>query len=260
MAITKEQRNLQILGSTIQMIDIPTIMSIIESWITEFPTYRKCRQIVVTGFHGTWESHKNPELKKIFNSAELWVPDGIAPVLVGRIKGMKNIDRTPGQDILKAYLERADVNGCRSFFYGDTDDTLKSLHSNLERDFPGHIVAGMYSPPFRAMSKEEDEEIVSMINDARPDVLWVGLGCPKQDQWIYDHKDRLQVPVAIGVGAVFRFQAGIVERVPEWIGRLGFEWAWRFIKEPKKLWRRDLLEGPRFVWHVLLELADLRKY
>jgi N-acetylglucosaminyldiphosphoundecaprenol N-acetyl-beta-D-mannosaminyltransferase len=255
-----EYKTLEILGSTIDMVDLPQIISIMERWVSEFPVHHRCRQIVVTGFHGTWESHKNTELKEIFNSADLWVPDGIAPVLVGRVKGMRNINRTPGHDILRSFLKRANEKGYRGFFYGDTEETLISLRNNLERDYPGHMIAGMFSPPFREVSPEEDDEIVRMINDSKPDVLWVGLGCPKQDQWIHAHKDRLNVPVAIGVGAVFRFQAGIVERVPEWIGRSGFEWAWRFAKEPKKLWRRNLIEAPRFVGHVLLELSGLKKY
>jgi N-acetylglucosaminyldiphosphoundecaprenol N-acetyl-beta-D-mannosaminyltransferase len=99
-----------------------------------------------------------------------------------------------------------------------------------------------------------------MINDARPDVLWVGLGCPKQDQWIYKHKDRLKVPMAVGVGAAFSFFAETVKRSPEWVEKNGFEWLWRFIQEPKKLWKRDLIEGPRFLFHVALELTGLRKY
>ncbi len=99
-----------------------------------------------------------------------------------------------------------------------------------------------------------------MINETQPDVLWVGLGLPKQDRWVFEHKDRLNVPIAIGVGAAFGFLSGKVKRVPEWIGNNGLEWIWRFIKEPKKLWRRDLLDGPRFVFHVILELTGLRKY
>jgi len=99
-----------------------------------------------------------------------------------------------------------------------------------------------------------------MINDARPDVLWVGLGLPKQERWIHEHKDRLNVPVAIGVGACFGFFSGKVKRAPLWIGRMGLEWLWRFLQEPKKLWRRDMLDGPRFMGHVFLQLTGLRKY
>jgi len=99
-----------------------------------------------------------------------------------------------------------------------------------------------------------------MINGAKPDVLWVGLGLPKQERWIFERLSRLKVPVAIGVGACFGFYRGKVKRAPLWLGNLALEWLWRFIQEPKKLWRRDLIEGPQFVWHVLLELTGIRKY
>jgi len=99
-----------------------------------------------------------------------------------------------------------------------------------------------------------------MINEAKPDVLWVGLGCPKQDIWIHEHKNQLNVPIAVGVGAAFSFFAGTVKRAPGWIEKSGFEWLWRFTQEPRKLWRRDFVDGPRFLFHVVLEMMRLRKY
>jgi len=250
----------KILGSRVHMIDIPAVISIISRWIDDYQNSRKCRQIIVTGFHGLWESHKNRDFKSILNSADLWVPDGIAPVWVARMKGIKDGDRTPGADIMRAFFQTANRKGYRSFFYGDTQETLDALKSRLEEKYPGHVIAGMYSPPFRSLTREEDEEIVKMINDAAPDILWVGLGLLKQDRWICEHKDRLQVPVALGVGAALGFHSEKVKRVPEWIGKNGLEWVWRFIQEPRKLWRRDLIDGPRFIWHVMLELTGLRKY
>lgn len=99
-----------------------------------------------------------------------------------------------------------------------------------------------------------------MINMARPDVVWVGLGLPKQDRWVYEHKSRLNAPIAVGVGAAFGFLSEDIKRVPSWIGENGLEWLWRFLNEPRKLWRRDLLDGPRFLFHVLLEMTGLRRY
>jgi N-acetylglucosaminyldiphosphoundecaprenol N-acetyl-beta-D-mannosaminyltransferase len=107
------------------------------------------------------------------------------------------------------------------------------------------------------LASAEDEDVIDRINSTRPDVLWVALGMPKQDIWIYERLDRLHVPVAIGVGAAFAFVAGTVPHCPDWIGDLGFEWVYRFMQEPKKLWRRDLLDGPRFLFHAGLEF--LRK-
>ena len=240
------------------MIDLPAVVDLMDRWIAH-PDGR-CRQVIVTGFHGIWESHKRPDFKAILNSADLWVPDGIAPVWVARRRGFPSATRIPGAELMKAFFELADRRGYRSFFYGDTDDTLAALRKRLMEKYPGHQVAGTFSPPFRPLSAEEDERIVQMINDARPDVVWVGLGLPKQDRWVHAHLSRLKAPLAIGVGAAFAFHAGTVKRVPDWIGNHGLEWLWRFIQEPKKLWRRDLLEGPRFVGHVFLEMTGLRKY
>jgi N-acetylglucosaminyldiphosphoundecaprenol N-acetyl-beta-D-mannosaminyltransferase len=161
---------------------------------------------------------------------------------------------------MESFFEQANEKGYSSFFYGDTDDTLISLRENVQRRYPGHMVTGTFSPPFRPITREEDETYVEMINDSSPDVLWVGLGLPKQEKWIFQHKDRLNVPIAIGVGAAFKFISGKVKRAPEWIARNGFEWVWRLIKEPRKLWRRNMLDVPRFVTLAFLETMSLRKY
>jgi N-acetylglucosaminyldiphosphoundecaprenol N-acetyl-beta-D-mannosaminyltransferase len=250
--------SVRILGSRVHIVDMPRVVAQIEEWIAAPAGH--CSRITVTGFHGLWEAHKHPDFQAILNSTELWVPDGIAPVWVAKRKGFPQAVRTPGAEIMKAFFERANEKGYSSYFYGDTDATLAALKTNLESKYPNHRVAGTFSPPFRPVTPQEDAQIIKMINDAKPDVLWVGLGLPKQDRWLHAHVDQLHVPVAMGVGAAFGFLSGKVKRVPDWIGNHGLEWLWRFIQEPKKLWRRDLLDGPRFVTHVLLEMSGLRKY
>ena len=252
--------NVKILGSHIQIIDIPEIVSLIDVWIRRYWHDRKCKQIVVTGFHGIWEAHKNPELKTILNSADLWVPDGIAPVWYARFRGFSGIQRTPGAEIMKAFFEENSDKVYSNFFYGDTEETLNALKEKVDKEYPGHKVVGTFSPPFRSLTQEEDKQVVKMINDARPDVLWVALGTPKQDRWIFEHKDELKVPIAIGVGAAFRFLSGHVKRSPEWVGNYGLEWVWRFFQEPKKLMRRNLVDVPQFVTLAFLELIGLRKH
>ena len=247
-----------VLGSKVHMIELQDVVRKIVGWIQQ--EEGGCHQVVVTGFHGIWEAHRDPEFKAMLNSADLWVPDGIAPVWVARWQGIPQPYRITGADIMKAVFERSNEKGYSSFFYGDTDETLASLSETVEHEYPGHRVAGTFSPPFAPLTPEEDETIIKMINDAKPDVLWVGLGLPKQERWIFEHRDRLSVPVVIGVGAAFRFLSGRVSRVPAVIGDLGFEWLWRFIQEPKKLWRRAMVQGPQFVGHVLLELSGLRSY
>lgn len=248
---------IEILGSRVHLVSVTRTVDHIESWI-ESPGGR-CRQIVVTGFHGLWEAYKKPQIRHILNSSDLWAPDGIAPVWVARMLGHRNVDRAPGAEIMRNFLRRAGKTGYRSFFYGDTEGTLSALESTLSREYPGHKIVGTFSPPFRPLTPDEDRFIIERINAAQPDVLWVGLGMPKQDIWIHEHLERLNVPVAIGVGAAFSFLAGTVPRCPEWIGRNGFEWVYRFLKEPKKLWRRDLIDGPQFIFHLGLDLAKRRR-
>jgi N-acetylglucosaminyldiphosphoundecaprenol N-acetyl-beta-D-mannosaminyltransferase len=246
------------LGSRVHLVSTTVTVDQIEAWIAE--PRSKCRQVVVTGFHGLWAAHQDRKLKEILNSAELWIPDGIAPIWLARLRGYRGVERATGVDVMQEFFRRSSSRGYSSFFYGDTERTLNTLRQRLDRDFPGHTVAGAFSPPFRPVTEEEDERIIAQINEAKPDVLWVGLGMPKQDRWIYERLGCLEVPVAIGVGAAFAFAAGTVERCPDWIGRMGVEWAFRLFKEPKKLWRRDLLDGPRFLFHVGLELAGIREY
>lgn len=253
-------QTVKILGSCVDLVDIPGVVSLMDQWIQEYREGKNCRQIIVTGFHGIWEAHKHTDFKTILNSADLWVPDGIAPVWIARLKGLSHAVRTPGAEIMQAFFELADQKGYSSYFYGDTEKTLSNLKKRLRQRYPGHRIAGCFSPPFRPLTREEDEGIIQMINDAQPDVVWVGLGLPKQDRWVYEHKTRLNAPIAVGVGAAFGFLSEDIKRVPRWIGENGLEWLWRFIEEPKKLWKRDLIEGPRFLYHVFLEMTGLRKY
>jgi N-acetylglucosaminyldiphosphoundecaprenol N-acetyl-beta-D-mannosaminyltransferase len=248
----------RILGSRIHLVSSGGTVDRIERWIGTGDG--RCRQAIVTGFHGLLEAHKSSRIRAILNSADLWVPDGIAPIWLARLRGHRNVDRAPGTEIMIEFLRRAHEKGYSSYFYGDTDETLAALCETVTRNYPGHKIAGAYSPPFRALTPEEETEIVDRINAARPDILWVALGMPKQDIWIHERLSRLNVPVAIGVGAAFAFVAGTVSRCPEWMGRAGFEWVYRFIKEPGKLWHRDLLDGPRFIFLASMEFFRKREY
>lgn len=244
--------SVEILGSRVHLVSATRTVDHIEHWIEMRDA--KCRQVIVTGFHGLLEAHKSPSIRSILNRAELWVPDGIAPVWLAHLRGYRNVVRTPGAEIMQEFLRRSQQKGYSSYFYGDTEQTLAALCETVKRNYPGHRIAGAYSPPFRPLTPSEEDAILERINAARPDVLWVALGLPKQEVWIHDRLKHLSVPVAIGVGAAFAFVAGTVARCPEWMGRAGFEWVYRFLKEPTKLWRRDLLDGPRFIFYAGMEL------
>ncbi len=241
-------------GCRVSRVALSQAVDTIERWIGE-GTRERCKFVVATGFHGLWEADQDPAFREVLNSADLFCPDGIAPVWISRMRGEPLPERVPGPDLLIEFLRRANRAGYRSFFLGDTEDTLAALRCRLESDYPGHRIAGLFSPPFRPRNERDDLEIIEMINQARPDVLWVALGLPKQEWWIHQHRERLRVPVAAAVGAAFGFVSGRVRRAPQWLGRLGFEWSWRLAMEPRKLWRRDLIDGPRFLVRALMESA-----
>jgi len=247
----QNRRTVDVLGAKIDHIDLDGAVARIADWI-DHPR-ESTRFVAATGFHGLWIAQQDRRFLEILNSADLFCPDGIAPVWISKLQGGGLHTRVPGPSLMSAVLEAANERRDSSFFYGDRSETLDALKTRLERRYPGHRIAGMRSPPFRALTAAEDEAMIREINAARPDILWVALGLPKQEIWIHEHRDRLEVPVAVAIGAAFGFVSGRVSRAPEWIGNSGFEWVWRLMAEPKKLWRRDLIDGPRFLLHVLRE-------
>lgn len=169
-------------------------------------------------------------------------------------------DRVPGPDLLAAFVSVANIRDYSRFFLGDTPDTLRALTNELTTRYPGHRIAGALSPPFRPLTAADNSSILDAINCAKPDVLWVAFGLPKQELWISEHLKELNIPVAIAVGAAFSFLSGKVKRAPGWLGRAGFEWLWRLAHEPRKLWHRDFVEGPRFVVHAIRVCTGLRRH
>jgi N-acetylglucosaminyldiphosphoundecaprenol N-acetyl-beta-D-mannosaminyltransferase len=214
--------------------------------------------VVATGFHGVWEAQKSAEFRQVLNSADLFCPDGIAPIWLSRMMGEPLNGRVPGPDLLAAFVSVANIKGYSSFFLGDTPETLAALTHKVQDRYPGHRIAGSLSPPFRALTAADNGAILEAIHEAKPDVLWVAFGLPKQELWIAEHLKRLEIPVAVAVGAAFGFLSGKVKRAPLWIGSAGFEWLWRLAHEPRKLWHRDLIEGSRFLAHAVRVCARSR--
>ena len=251
-------QQIRILGIPVHMVQIPDVVALMTDWITHHRD--RTHWVVVADMHAIIEAHKRPMFRSKIETADLTVPDGISLIKVARRKGVPLKTRVTGTDLMKAFFAHHQHTGVKHFFFGDTDHTLTRLRAKLGETYPGMIIADCYSPPFRPMTPEEDAAMIQRINDARPDVLWVGLGLPKQEQWIYDHRAQLHVPLVLGVGAAFKFLAGTVTRAPGWVGEFGLEWLWRFAHEPRRLWRRIMIEGFQFVGHVVLELSGLRKY
>lgn len=247
----------RVLGVPVHCVDAQGAITYIGRWIEQ---RGRTRWIAVTSSHGIVEGFKKTDFRNILESASLSVPDGMWTARVAGKKLSSLPRRVRGADLLFKFCSLASRRGYSNFFYGDTEEVLAVLRARLLSQFPSLKIPGVYSPPFRPLTSQEDAAIVSRINEASPDVLWVGLGLPKQERWIYEHLDRLQVPVIVAVGAAFKFVAGTVKPAPRPISNLGLEWLWRLLSEPKKCWHRSLIYGPQFAFHCYLELKGIRKY
>lgn len=214
--------------------------------------------VCVTGVHGVMESQADPRLAEIHNRSGLTTPDGMPMVWAGKWAGASHMERVYGPDLMLSVCERAATNGWSSYFYGGKEGVAELLAERLQARFPGLVVAGTYSPPFRPLTAEEDEGVVEMINAAKPDLIWVGLSTPKQEWWMAGHRDRMEASVLLGVGAAFDIHAGLLPQAPAWMQRTGLEWSYRLFREPKRLWRRYLSNNPRFVLAVLRRRPRLR--
>ena len=232
-----------VLGVRISAINPQMALDEIERWIvTPEPHY-----VCVTGVHGVMESQRDRELREIHNGSGLTTPDGMPMVWAGRRAGAHWMKRVYGPELMLLLCQRAAERGWTSYFYGGKDGIPELLADRLTARFPGLRVVGTESPPFRALTSEEDEAIVARINAAKPDLLWIGLSTPKQERWMASHAGRISAPVTLGVGAAFDIHAGVLRQAPPWVRRVGLEWLYRLYREPRRLWRRYLSNNPRFV-------------
>jgi N-acetylglucosaminyldiphosphoundecaprenol N-acetyl-beta-D-mannosaminyltransferase len=212
------------------------------------------RRYVFCTTHTLVEAQDRQELKAAVTGHDVVVTtDGMPLVWLSRLKGARQIERVYGPDALLEFCHVGVPHGWKHFFYGATEKTLGRLVANLQARFPDLIVAGTYAPPFRPLGEEERLDVAARINAAAPDLVWVGLGMPKQEVWMHEFRPLLDAPVILAVGAAFDFHSGVVKQAPRWMQRSGLEWLYRLAREPKRLWRRYLFCNTRFVWLVARE-------
>jgi N-acetylglucosaminyldiphosphoundecaprenol N-acetyl-beta-D-mannosaminyltransferase len=249
-ATTQPVARVDVLGVRVSAVDMDRTLAVLDDWITSGTRQYVC----VTGVHGVMESRRDARLQQIHNAAGLVTPDGMPLVWWTRAVGCSHTRRVYGPDLLLACCERSLATGYRHFFYGGQDGVADLLARRLSRRFPGLAVAGTYTPPFRPLTDDEDADVVSRINDAGPDIVWVGLSTPKQEYWMAQHVGLLDAPALIGVGAAFDFHAGLKRQAPLWMQHSGLEWLFRLGTEPRRLWKRYLRNNPAFVWLALEQL------
>ena len=205
------------------------------------------RYVCFSNVHSTVTAAHDVRFNHAVNGSDLCTPDGAPVAWMLRQLGSPDQPRLNGPDLMWRYFEREASKRGRVYFYGSTTETLRKLKQRVESAFPGLQVMGMHSPPFRPATVAEDEEDVRNINASGAHVVFVGLGCPKQELWMAEHRGRVNA-VMIGVGAAFDFHAGVKTRAPQWMQRYGFEWAYRLAQEPGRLWRRYLFTNLPFLF------------
>jgi N-acetylglucosaminyldiphosphoundecaprenol N-acetyl-beta-D-mannosaminyltransferase len=208
--------------------------------------------------HGIVEAQHDPCFRSVLENADLVVPDGMPLVWLARKRGHALKRRVYGPELLKSFCQSTGGKH-RHFFYGGAPGVAKQLADRLRCQY-GVSIAGTYSPPFRALTSEEDNRIVDLIHETAADVVWVGLSTPKQEQWMYQHRNLLRVPVLVGVGAAFDLLTGRVRQAPPWMRERGLEWMFRLLQEPRRLWRRYLIYGSEFAFKASLEVMGLKSF
>jgi N-acetylglucosaminyldiphosphoundecaprenol N-acetyl-beta-D-mannosaminyltransferase len=246
----------RVLGVRVHAVQIPDAILILERWIGEGGS---SRYVAVTGMHGVSEAQKNRQFHEVLETADLVVPDGMPLVWLGRLRGCAWLRRRVyGPELMETFCRQTGAK-YRHFFYGGAPGVAEQL-ANAEHERHGIRVAGTYCPPFRPLSRDEERKLRCMIEAARPDVLWVGLSTPKQETWMFEHRDTVRVPVMLGVGAAFDLNTGRLKQAPRWMRENGLEWLFRLIAEPRRLWRRYIIGGSDFVWNVFLEVLGVKSF
>lgn len=205
-----------------------------------------CSYVVFAGVPSLVLAHESDEVAASQNNATICAMDGM-PVAKMALKRGIECERCGGPDIMIKIIERGIPLHKRHYLYGSSPETIKRLEANLKERFPEIQIVGKFAPPYRELTAEEDKEVVSWINAAKPDYVWVGLGAPKQDLWMQAHQHVFHDCILMGVGAAFDFYSGTVKRAPEFVRNAGLEWLYRLLREPGRLWRRYLLNGPKFL-------------
>ncbi|WP_432949235.1 WecB/TagA/CpsF family glycosyltransferase [Kribbella sp. CA-253562] len=241
-------QRVDVLGIHVSVTDMDDTVETFAGWIAA----RERHLVCVADMNALLHARADAELTEVYNTSGLTLADGMPLVWAGKRAGFDRMARVCGPDLIERVMAEAAERGWSQYFYGGADGVAEQLRDTFVAKHPSLFVAGTYSPPYRALSPEEDAQIVEKINAAGPDIVWVGLGAPKQERWMAEHRDRLDAAILIGVGAAFDFHTGRLDRAPVWMQKAGLEWSYRLYKEPRRLWKRYLLGIPRFVAGIVL--------
>ncbi len=244
----KEISICNIMGVKIADINMDRLLEFTEKNIGNLSGDYMC----VSNVHTIVTAFEDKQYCAVQNGGIMAIPDGGPLSSVGQKRGHHDMRRTTGPSYMAEILRRSAEKGYRHYFYGSTEETLGKLHKVLEKDYPALQIVGMFSPPFRPITEEEDQRIVEQINTANPDFLWVALGAPKQEKWMAAHQGRVK-GFMVGVGAGFDYLAGNIKRAPIWMQRNNLEWFYRLLQDPKRLFSRYFRTNTKFIWHAVIK-------
>ncbi|OQW33661.1 MAG: teichoic acid biosynthesis protein [Nitrospira sp. SG-bin1] len=219
---------------------------------------RQSRYVSICNVHSVVTAKQNPAFRRVINEGDMATPDGMPLVWVLRSIGFQWQERINGPDLMWRLCGQAAEKGLSIFLYGSTSETLERLTNTLRIAFPQLTIAGVHSPPFRLLSDEEEQEMTDRLNSSGAHIVFVGLGCPKQEFWMAAHRGKVRA-VMIGVGAAFDYHAGTVKRAPLWMQQSGLEWLFRLVCEPKRLWKRYLVTNSLFLTYLGFELFGAKR-
>jgi N-acetylglucosaminyldiphosphoundecaprenol N-acetyl-beta-D-mannosaminyltransferase len=247
-------QSVTVLETPISIASLTEVVGIFENWLRD----RRGRFVVCRDVHGIMRARHDADLRDAHARADLITPDGMPLVWVARLAGRKDASRVCGPDLLPAVCAHGVERQWRHYFYGGAPAVVEELRQELRRTCPDILVVGCESPPYRTLTRDEDELVCANIRAARPHFVWVGLGTPKQEKWMAEHVKELEGAILLGVGAAFDMHAGYVSRAPLWMRSSGLEWLHRLLQEPRRLWRRYLVLAPQFIVLAAAELARHR--
>ena len=236
-----------ILGVNIAAINMEWLVEYLDKNLSDI----KGDYICVSNVHTTVTSYEDESYCAVQNGGLMAIPDGGPLSTVGRRRGCKNMARTTGPSLMGEIFKISAKKGYRHYFYGSKQETLELLEKKLKEHYPGIKIAGMYSPPFRPLTEEEDKEAIGRINETKPDFVWVGLGAPKQEKWMAAHQGKID-GLMLGVGAGFDYYAENIKRAPMWMQKHNLEWVYRLVQDPKRLFKRYWSTNTKFIWNAMI--------
>jgi len=255
MANPSADNCVKILGVKVHATNMDRALAQVEGALTSGDKGYVC----VTGVQGIMEAQMDSNLKRIINHSTLNIPDGRPTVWVGWLRGMFQMRQVTGPNLMLRLCALSAEKNYRHFFYGGNEGVADELKATLTRRFPGLNVVGTYCPPFRALNEQEEAELVRTVAETKPDFFWVGLSTPKQEKFMDQYHAKLDTKLMFGVGAAFDMHTGRIKDAPYWMKVMGVQWMHRIYQDPARLWKRYLVNNPKFVYQITLELLGFRK-